>query len=197
MATKIAYYPTHRNEDLLDKETQYLIHGSNFYSGVRRTINLLIQADGTVVDQGGEITQERELNLGNQGDHLVTLIHFDTHELQWGETDPEHGDDTEGLYLLEHEYEPVIHFYNPDKEYGELNPISFKFEGGDFFVPQELTKNFGKYQIIYSLREQVDKGTTPGNVGEESESLYREVFISNTFFGEVKETLFSNDNFSS
>ena len=197
MATKIAYYQTHRNPDLLDNETQYFIHESDSYSGVRRTINLLIRADGKVVDQGGEITQERGLNLGNQGDHLVTLIHFDTHELQWGKTDPEHGDDTEGLYLLEYEYEPVIHFYNPDKEYGDLNPISFKFEGGDFFVPQDLTKDFGKYQIIYSLREQVDKGVTPGNVGEESESLYREVFISNTFFGEVRETLFSSDNFSS
>lgn len=81
MATKIAYYPKHKNEDLLDNENQYFIHEGN-YTGLRRTINLLIKEDGSVVDQGGEITEDRKLNLGNQGDHLVTVVHFDTHELQ-------------------------------------------------------------------------------------------------------------------
>lgn len=193
MATKIAYWTEHKSES---EDKQYLVHpSSNGYEGVRRTINLLVRESGQIVDETDEITIERKLDLGNQGDNLVTLIHFDTHELQWGSADSDHTDE-EGDYFLKHEYEPVIHFFNPDKERGALNPISFKFEGGDFFIPQELTKEFGQYQIIYSLREQLVSGDTPGNVGESEEENYREVFISNVFYGEVKETLFSSENFN-
>jgi hypothetical protein len=98
--------------------------------------------------------------------------------------------------ILANEYQPIIHFKYVDDP--SVETISIEFEGGTFFVRQYITSRPGKYQIIYSLRERMnpsESGSLPGNVGDQDESSFREVFISNIFTGEVQETLFTQELF--
>ena len=78
MATKISYQPTHERENNTDK---YAICKGTA-EGLRSTANLLIQSNGQVVSNNSDVSSiSGAINLGNQGDHNVTVLHFDTHEL--------------------------------------------------------------------------------------------------------------------
>jgi hypothetical protein len=76
MATKIVQYQNHKEQD----SEQYLIHGDDNIKAIRKKYSLLVLSNGNIVCNDIDLATT-PINLGNAGDHNVTALSFDTHEL--------------------------------------------------------------------------------------------------------------------
>ena len=126
---------------------------------VRRNVfNLVINDDGSV-SSGEEI-----LDFGVKGDHCVTLLHFDTSNLLWRDSDAS-------------QYLAKLCFTINNANY------IYEFDGEDFEIPVDLTQYDGTYSVLYILQEVTE---TDNATGGNLENL-KEVFVSNEFYGTVRE----------
>ena len=94
------------------------------------------------------------LNLGYQGDNLVTLINIDTTELHWG--DLSNKDSYPNGVQLKDAYQPVLIFKDAVKP--DEDSYSVEFEGNYFLLPSEITKKATTYNIIFTLQERLSGG---------------------------------------
>ena len=133
---------------------------SNSFS-IRPQINIKIQADGTI--------NTSNLDLGNQGDDGVTLIKFDISGLV----------NKPDFFKSNDRYQPlIIHRFNGKS-------TSFDFDGENFFVSSDVTKNAGVHEFVYVVKEI---NSTPVDEYRENLPTKNEVFTSSIFSGTVKQT---------
>ena len=146
-------------------------HANDFtYNGrkaIRGMHTITIQANGT-------IDASNIINLGNQGDDGVTILHFDTRALT---NKPEYFKDR---------YQPVIICRN---SMGISQ--TFNFDGEYFYVPNAITKNAGTYKLVYAIIENENDTTESGKSTEENVAGNTEIFTSSIFTGKVYETNYS------
>jgi hypothetical protein len=161
-------------------------------SALRQVINLKIKADGMVVNSDGSILET--INLGNQGEDWVTIIHFDLTELY---EEGHLGNEITNDVKLYERYDAQLYFkYVTIKTFEALDGTiitqeeehisSVDFNGVDFAVPSELTQHVGEHELIYTLREK--------RIDIDNIIPKKEMFISSTFKGDVKESLISYYN---
>lgn len=120
--------------------------------GLCRETTIIINKDGSVktpptMNPDGTYTEGSILNLGFKGDNLVTIINIDTSNLEWG------GLNANNINLKD-AYHPMLVF----QDVNEPTWIkSVEFEGNYFTVPQEITERNTVYNIVYVLRERLEK----------------------------------------
>lgn len=126
--------------------------------GLCRETTIKVKANGEIMvkTNDGEYKSGNDviLNLGYQGDNLVTLINIDTTELHWG--DLSNKDSYPNGVQLKDAYQPVLIFknaVNPDED-----SYSVEFEGNYFLLPSEITKKATTYNIIFTLQERLSGG---------------------------------------
>lgn len=133
---------------------------------IRKEYGIKIQSNGTI--------NEPNIELGNQGDDGVTILHFDTKALT---NKPEYFKDR---------YQPVIICRN---SMGISQ--TFNFDGEYFYVPNAITKNAGTYKLVYAIIENENDTAESGKSTEENVEGYTEIFTSSIFIGVVKQTNYS------
>lgn len=119
--------------------------------GYRNTIEITIHADGSV-------TAPNVIDLGAAGDNRVTLLHFNTDELDWYNSSI---DDYNAMLICE------------TSEFAEL--VKIKFNGSTFEVPIQLTEHSSMWKLIYVLEEK--------SVG--NHSSYKERFVSQVMKAQI------------
>lgn len=152
--------------------------GFNPAQGLCRETTIVINNDGSVSTNG-------ILNLGFQGDKNVTVINIDTSNLNWGNL-------SEQSANLKDAYQPILIFKNLE----DNTTTSIEFEGNYFSVPYNITQKATSYDIIYTLQERISteeiNTNYKGNVGDDSSSTFREIFISQVFKGVVHPSVESS-----
>ena len=133
---------------------------------IRKEHTIRIQSNGTI--------DKSNIELGNQGDDGVTILHFDTRDL------------TNKPESFKDRYQPVIICRN---SMGVSQ--TFDFDGKYFYVPNAITKNAGTYKLVYAIRENEKDTTEGGESTEENVEGYTEIFTSSIFTGVVKPTNYS------
>ena len=98
--------------------------------GYRNTIEITIHADGSV-------TTPSVIDLGAAGDNRVTLLHFNTDELDWYNSSI---DDYNAMLICE------------TSDLAEL--VKIRFNGSTFEVPIQLTEHSSMWKLIYVLEEK-------------------------------------------
>ena len=100
---------------------------------------------------------EAILNLGFQGDNLVTLINIDTTELHWGDLA------NKGAQLNT-AYQPILIFKDANNQAEPAHSI--EFEGNYFLLPKSITDKATTYNIIFTLQERLEpnNGDVTGNL---------------------------------
>ena len=139
---------------------------SDSRKAIRETYKITIQSNGTI--------DKSNIELGNQGDDGVTILHFDTRDL------------TNKPESFKDRYQPVIICRN---SMGISQ--TFDFDGEYFYVPNAITKNAGTYKLVYAIRENENDTTESGESTEENVKGYTEIFTSSIFTGVVNETNYS------
>ena len=138
----------------------------NNKDAIREEYGITIQSNGTI--------NEPNIELGNQGDDGVTILHFNTKALT---NKPEYFKDR---------YQPVIICRN---SMGISQ--TFDFDGEYFYVPNAITKNAGTYKLVYAIRENENDTAESGKSTEENVEGNTEIFTSSIFTGVVYETNYS------
>ena len=133
---------------------------------IRQEHTITIQSNGTI--------DKSNIELGNQGDDGVTILHFNTKALT---NKPEYFKDR---------YQPVIICRN---SMGISQ--TFNFDGEYFYVPNAITKNAGIYKLVYAIIENENDTAESGKSTEENVEGNTEVFTSSIFTGIVKPTNYS------
>lgn len=132
--------------------------------GYRNTIEITIHADGSV-------TTPSVIDLGAAGDNRVTLLHFNTDELDWYNSSI---DDYNAMLICE------------TSDFAEL--VKIKFNGSTFEVPIQLTEHSSMWKLIYVLEEK--------SVG--NHSSYKERFVSQVMKAQITTSgmteIFTNDH---
>lgn len=157
------------NVQLADLQSHII---SNSPSPVRKKqINIFVDGNGNVsVDN---------ICLGDQWDHLVTVLHFDLSTLNW-----ERSNFSQYLFRLSFYKEEInqigsIHFTE--------EPLTYEFNGVDFEVPDEITQEASTYRIALIIQEKMsneDKGNNENHM---------ERFISKEWKGYVRPNFYSTD----
>ena len=119
--------------------------------GYRNTIEITIHADGSV-------TAPNVIDLGAAGDNRVTLLHFNTDELDWYNSSI---DDYNAMLICE------------TSEFAEL--VKIKFNGSTFEVPIQLTEHSSMWKLIYVLEER--------DIG--NHNSYKERFVSQVMKAQI------------
>ena len=132
----------------------------NDKAAIRKEHTIKIKSNGTI--------DESNIELGNQGDDGVTILHFDTINL------------TNKPESFKDRYQPMIICRN---SMGVSQ--TFDFDGEYFYVPNAITKNAGTYKLVYAIREN-ENDTIEENVEGNTE-----IFTSSIFTGIVKPTNYS------
>ena len=172
---------------------------------------IVIEADGTVTLPEGK----NELNLGYVGEDRVRIINIDTRKLHWGK---QVGWGLKVEKDLADYYSPRVVFFNPkeNRRYfkrdsnnailvqegqyqvyetnkdeffsGIPNPFMIKADENYFYIPDEVTDNLARYEIVYTLIEKQEGKDDPaqGNI-EDCTELHNEVFVSSVFYGSTKQ----------
>ena len=130
---------------------------------IRKEHTITIQSNGTI--------DASNIELGNQGDDGVTILHFNTRYL------------TNKPESFKDRYQPVIICRN---SMGVSQ--TFDFDGEYFYVPNAITKNAGTYKLVYAIRENENDTTEGGEPTEENVEGYTEIFTSSIFTGVVYPT---------
>ena len=152
---------------------------------VKQKINLRVLSDGSIEIVGAPNNEEVEICLGNQYDRYVTILHFDLSQLNWKESDK-----TNYLFRLSFYDEDVadVETRTIDNEqnyfYFAYEPITYEFDGEDFFVPMEITKKATHYKMVLIIQEKVEdeeEGNLEGQI---------ERFISKEWKGYVEPNFF-------
>ena len=138
----------------------------NNKDAIRKEYTIIIQSNGTI--------DKSNIELGNQGDDGVTILHFNTKALI---NKPEYFKDR---------YQPVIICRN---SMGISQ--TFNFDGEYFYVPNAITKNAGRYKLVYAIIENENDTAESGKSTEENVEGNTEVFTSSIFTGIVKPTNYS------
>ena len=133
---------------------------------IRKEQTIRIQSNGTI--------DKSNIELGNQGDDGVTILHFDTRDL------------TNKPESFKDRYQPVIICRN---SMGISQ--TFNFDGEYFYVPNAITKNAGTYKLVYAIRENENDTAESGKSTEENVEGNTEIFTSSIFTGVVYETNYS------
>ena len=129
---------------------------------LRKTINLKIKADGSVVNADG--TMLTTLNLGVQGDDRATIIHFDLEDLYIrGLLRNEM--DSYANNLTEH-YQPIIYCQLDDDTIQK-----YEFDGVHFYIPSTLSSNTKNVKLLYTLKELYRGEENKDNITEEIEDF--------------------------
>lgn len=132
--------------------------------GYRNTIEITIHADGSV-------TAPNVIDLGAAGDNRVTLLHFNTDELDWYNSSI---DDYNAMLICE------------TSDFAEL--VKIKFNGSTFEVPIQLTEHSSMWKLIYVLEEK--------SIG--NHSSYKERFMSQVMKAQITTSgmteIFTNDH---
>ena len=155
-------------------------------AAVKRRINVVVDPNGAITFEG-EGVATGDICLGHQWDRYVTILHFDLSNLLWKESDR-----SNYLFRLAFYDEQMVNKVESqviddvtNYFYFGVDPITYEFDGEDFFVPDELTEKSTRYRIILIIQEKVEdeeEGNT--NVGKER-------FISNEFCGYVESNFYS------
>ena len=119
--------------------------------GYRNTIEITIHADGSVMAPS-------VIDLGAAGDNRVTLLHFNTDELDWYNSSI---DDYNAMLICE------------TSEFAEL--VKIKFNGSTFEVPIQLTEHSSMWKLIYVLEEK--------DIG--NHNSYKERFVSQVMKAQI------------
>lgn len=133
---------------------------------IRKKHTIKIQSNGTI--------DKSNIELGNQGDDGVTILHFDTRDL------------TNKPESFKDRYQPVIICRN---SMGISQ--TFNFDGEYFYVPNAITKNAGTYKLVYAIIENENDTAESGKSTEENVEGNTEIFTSSIFTGIVKPTNYS------
>ena len=160
---------------------------------IKPAINIKLDAYGKP-----NVTQ---VNLGIQHEHYSTWMHFDLSSLLWQTVTPYNPFDN-----IDYEEEYYYSLYDfrlffKHQTTGEV--ISWEFDGIDFRIPKEVTKNAGTYQIALAIQEKrddEDEGNLPDDYSpfdNDPDSVLhsRETFISQAWLGTVSSTYFKPDIF--
>lgn len=141
------------------------------------------------------------VNLGMQYEHYSTWMHFDLSELLWQIQTQYNPSDLEG-YEEEFYYSLYdFRLYFKNQESGDV--VSWEFDGIDFQIPKDITKNVGNYEIALAIQEKrddADEGNLPDNYSpfdsDPTSFLHsRETFITYSWLGKVEETFFNPEIF--
>ena len=122
---------------------------------IRQTINVDVSDTGEV--------NSGTINLGNQGDDGVTIIHFNLSERLMSMVNSNH-------------YQPMIVSIDDNGVTTTTN-----FNGVDFYVPNTITRLDGAYRLVYVVHEK--EQVVNGNIESETE-----IFTSAIFEGIVQPT---------
>lgn len=155
-------------------------------AAVKRRINIVVDPNGAITFDG-EGVATGDICLGHQWDRYVTILHFDLSNLRWKESDR-----SNYLFRLAFYDEQMVNKVESqviddvtNYFYFGVDPITYEFDGEDFFIPDELTEKSTRYRIILIIQEKVEdeeEGNT--NAGKER-------FISNEFCGYVESNFYS------
>ena len=156
-------------------------------NAVKNFITLTFDSNGSLVNPLNEV-----IPLGAQYDNFVSIWHFDLTQLLWKKSD-----ETNFLFRLS--------FLNPDTQIDIANglivdaasgvssltdlidmaPLTYEFDGEDFFVPRELTAVAGKYKVILIIQELIND-EDEGNV-----VAAKEIFISDAWMANVTANFYT------
>ena len=155
-------------------------------AAVKRRINIVVDPNGAITFDG-EGVATGDICLGHQWDRYVTILHFDLSNLRWKESDR-----SNYLFRLAFYDEQMVNKVESqviddvtNYFYFGVDPITYEFDGEDFFIPDELTEKSTRYRIILIIQEKVEdeeEGNT--NAGKER-------FISNEFCGYVESNFYT------
>lgn len=155
-------------------------------AAVKRRIDIVVDPNGAITFDG-EGVATGDICLGHQWDRYVTILHFDLSNLRWKESDR-----SNYLFRLAFYDEQMVNKVESqviddvtNYFYFGVDPITYEFDGEDFFVPDELTEKATRYRIILIIQEKVEdeeEGNT--NAGKER-------FISNEFRGYVESNFYT------
>lgn len=155
-------------------------------AAVKRRIDIVVDANGAITFDG-EGVATGDICLGHQWDRYVTILHFDLSNLRWKESDR-----SNYLFRLAFYDEQMVNKVESqviddvtNYFYFGVDPITYEFDGEDFFIPDELTEKSTRYRIILIIQEKVEdeeEGNT--NAGKER-------FISNEFCGYVESNFYT------
>lgn len=167
---------------IVGKSTRAII-GPTFtpYEGLCRTHTVVINSNGSV--------NTPTLDLGYINENGVTVINIDTSNLIWNNL-------VDANVELFDVYEPILTFENKNGSRSTLNCLveDGQENGNVFVVSDVITAIEGQYKINFVLRERTtDPEDYDGNVGEEDDDKYSEVFASATFFGVVHSLPYSDN----
>lgn len=155
-------------------------------AAVKRRIDIVVDPNGAITFDG-EGVATGDICLGHQWDRYVTILHFDLSNLRWKESDR-----SNYLFRLAFYDEQMVNKVESqviddvtNYFYFGVDPITYEFDGEDFFIPDELTEKSTRYRIILIIQEKVEdeeEGNT--NAGKER-------FISNEFCGYVESNFYT------
>lgn len=155
-------------------------------AAVKRRIDIVVDPNGAITFDG-EGVATGDICLGHQWDRYVTILHFDLSNLRWKESDR-----SNYLFRLAFYDEQMVNKVESqviddvtNYFYFGVDPITYEFDGEDFFIPDELTEKATRYRIILIIQEKVEdeeEGNT--NAGKER-------FISNEFCGYVESNFYT------
>lgn len=137
------------------------------------------------IENNGEVLV-KPIDLGYQGDNHATTLVFDISKLK------ENNADSSG-------YTDAVIFYNPKYVPDPNDPmnhsITIACQDHNLSVPLEITQVPGTWSMIYIIYEPDQEGGLDGNVedyvgGDSSKPLGQEIFVSQTFTGTVKPSLY-------
>lgn len=146
-------------------------------TAVKRKITIKLDRDGNIISPRGKIT------LGSKFDRNVTILHFDLSDLLWHESSNKNYIFRLAFFDEEKYANPMnvegIEVDDPDYQ-GDV----YEFDGYDFWVPWELTKEPKTYKIALIIKEIEKTDDLEGNVN------HSEAFVSAMFEGEVLDNYF-------
>lgn len=155
-------------------------------AAVKRRINVVVDPNGAITFDG-EGVATGDICLGHQWDRYVTILHFDLSNLRWKESDR-----SNYLFRLAFYDEQMVNKVESqviddvtNYFYFGVEPITYEFDGEDFFVPDELTEKSTRYRIILIIQEKVE------DEEEGNTTVGKERFISNEFCGYVESNFYT------
>lgn len=144
---------------IIKQASEALLVEDSVFTGdaIRQTVELSINNYGKVSTTG-------VINLGNQGDDGVTILHFNVSNAL--------------SKLIENgNYQSMIIDTNQSGY-----ERTYNFNGIDFYVPSGITLSSGEHSLVYVVMEK-ESSTEGGNTNTNSE-----VFASSSFIGSVNPT---------
>lgn len=150
---------------------------TNSNIAVKRKINIVLDRDGNIVSPTDKII------LGSRYDRNVTILHFDLSQLLW------HNSSTENYifrvaFFDEEKYKNPLTVEGLEVDDPDYQGMTYEFDGTDFWVPWELTKEPKTYRIALVIKEIEVTDKKEGNV------TASESFVSAMFEGEVLDNFF-------